>query len=72
MRILLSGNSNPWFGPRALVRLTVRRGHELICGGVYPTAFTGRISHHLKGNSSALVLSQHKTLRYLGILYRLQ
>jgi hypothetical protein len=48
------------------------RGHELVRGEVDPTPFLGYISHHLKGNSAALVLSKHESLRRLGVLDRFQ
>jgi hypothetical protein len=39
---------------------------------VDPTPFPGYIGHRLRGNSAALVLSQHETLRDLGVLDRFQ
>jgi len=53
-------------------RIARRRGQELIRCAVDPTPLPGYIGHHLKGNSPALVLGQHETLRVLGVLDRLQ
>src|SRR6266704_5560872 len=52
--------------------MTRGHGYELMRGVGDPTPFPGYIGHRLRGNSAALVLSQHETLRDLGVLNRFQ
>src|SRR5580700_4407958 len=71
-RLLLSGDSNWSFGRGVFVRVTGRRGPELIPVAVCRSSFPSYLGHHLQGNSPALVQRPHETLRGLGIRDRLQ